>query len=98
METSIRTSLFSLLQRLSNEKGWASGRSIETLGERLIGQIFKECAMNNYTGKELFVTGRQLVTILGKASGVPYASIRMPGVQTPMGAKVMTLKDLETSE
>jgi SpoVK/Ycf46/Vps4 family AAA+-type ATPase len=98
METSIRTSLFSLLQRLSNDKGWASGRSIETLGERLIGQIFKECAMNNYTGKDLFVTGRQLVTILGKASGVPYASIRMPGVQTPMGAKVMTLKDLETSE
>ncbi|RFN47708.1 hypothetical protein FIE12Z_8045 [Fusarium flagelliforme] len=98
METTIRTSLFSLLQRLSNDKGWASGRSIETLGERLIGQIFKECAMNNYTGKDLFVTGRQLVTILGQASGVPYASIRMPGVQAPMGAKVMTLKDLETSE
>ncbi|KAJ4019062.1 hypothetical protein NW752_004802 [Fusarium irregulare] len=98
METTIRTSLFSLLQRLSNDKGWASGRSIETLGERLIGQIFKECAMNNYTGKDLFVTGRQLVTILGQASGVPYASIRMPGAQAPMGAKVMTLKDLETSE
>ncbi|PTD08788.1 hypothetical protein HYE67_004660 [Fusarium culmorum] len=98
METSIRTSLFSLLQRLSNDKGWASGRSIETLGEQLIAQIFKECAINNFTGKDLFVTGRQLVTILGKASGVPYASIRMPGVQAPMGAKVMTLKDLETSE
>ncbi|SPJ88693.1 related to stage V sporulation protein K [Fusarium torulosum] len=98
METYTRTSLFSLLQRLSNDKGWASGRSIETLGERLIGHIFKECAMKGYTGKELVVSGRELVTILGQASGVPYASIKMRGGQIPMGAKVMTLKDLETSE
>ncbi|KAF5642693.1 ESX-1 secretion system 1 [Fusarium sp. NRRL 52700] len=98
MDTTIRTSLFSLLQRLSNDKGWASGRSIETLGERLIGHIFKECAIKGYTGKDLIVSGRELVTILGQASGVPYASIRMRGGQIPMGAKVMTLKDLETSE
>ncbi|WZH42512.1 P-loop containing nucleoside triphosphate hydrolase protein [Fusarium acuminatum] len=98
MDTYTRTSLFSLLQRLSNDKGWASGRSIETLGERLIGHIFKECAMKGYTGKELVVSGRELVTILGQASGVPYASIKMRGGQIPMGAKVMTLKDLETSE
>ncbi|KAF4988297.1 hypothetical protein FGRMN_9848 [Fusarium graminum] len=98
METYTRTSLFSLLQRLSNDKGWASGRSIETLGERLIGHIFKECAMKGYTGKDLVVSGRELVTILGQASGVPYASIKMRGGQIPMGAKVMTLKDLETSE
>ncbi|KAF4954616.1 hypothetical protein FSARC_12056 [Fusarium sarcochroum] len=98
METTTRTSLFSLLQRLSNDKGWASGRSIETLGERLIGHIFKECAIKGYTGKELIVSGRELVTILGQASGVPYVGIRMRGGQVPMGAKVMTLKDLETSE
>ncbi|KAG5765466.1 hypothetical protein H9Q72_006449 [Fusarium xylarioides] len=98
MDTPTRTSLFSLLQRLSNDKGWASGRSIETLGERLIGHIFKECAIKGYTGKDLIVSGRELVTILGQASGVPYASIRMRGGQVPMGAKVMTLKDLETSE
>ncbi|ENH72851.1 ESX-1 secretion system protein EccA1 [Fusarium oxysporum f. sp. cubense race 1] len=98
MDTTTRTSLFSLLQRLSNDKGWASGRSIETLGERLIGHIFKECAIKGYTGKDLIVSGRELVTILGQASGVPYASIKMRGGQIPMGAKVMTLKDLETSE
>ncbi|KAF4335761.1 esx-1 secretion system 1 [Fusarium beomiforme] len=98
METTTRTSLLSLLQRLSNDKGWASGRSIETLGERLIGHIFKECAIKGYTGKDLIVSGRELVTILGQASGVPYASIKMRGGQIPMGAKVMTLKDLETSE
>ena len=98
METTTRTSLFSLLQRLSNDKGWASGRSIETLGERLIGHIFKECAIKGYTGKELIVSGRELVTILGQASGVPYVGIKMRGGQIPMGAKVMTLKDLETSE
>ncbi|KAF5022581.1 hypothetical protein F66182_5367 [Fusarium sp. NRRL 66182] len=98
METNTRTSLFSLLQRLSNDKGWASGRSIETLGERLIGHIFKECAIKGYTGKDLIVSGRELVTILGQASGVPYVGIKMRGGQIPMGAKVMTLKDLETSE
>ncbi|KAJ4269690.1 hypothetical protein NW762_001358 [Fusarium torreyae] len=98
METATRTSLFSLLQRLSNDKGWASGRSIETLGERLIGHIFKECAIKGYTGNDLIVSGRELVTILGQASGVPYVGIKMRGGQVPMGAKVMTLKDLETSE
>ncbi|KAM5380363.1 hypothetical protein ACJZ2D_003465 [Fusarium nematophilum] len=98
METITRTSLMSLLQRLSNDKGWASGRSVETLGERLIGHIFKECAMKGYTGKDLVVSGRELVTILGQTSGVPYAGVKMRGGQVPMGAKVMTLKDLETSE
>jgi SpoVK/Ycf46/Vps4 family AAA+-type ATPase len=98
MDTITRTSLFSLLQRLSNDKGWASGRSVETLGERLIGHIFKECAIKGYTGKDLSVSGRELVTILGQTSGVPYAGVKMRGGQIPMGAKVMTLKDLEKSD
>ncbi|KAF5008081.1 hypothetical protein FDECE_5630 [Fusarium decemcellulare] len=98
METITRTSLFSLLQRLSNDKGWASGRSVETLGERLIGHIFKECAIKGYTGTELVVSGRELVTIIGQTSGVPYVGVKMRGGQVPMGAKVMTLKDLETSD
>lgn len=98
MDTVVRTSLMTMLQRLGNEKGWASGRSVETLGERLIGHIFKECAIKGYTGAELVVSGRELVTILGQTSGVAHMSTKMRGGQIPMGAKIMTLKDLETSE
>jgi SpoVK/Ycf46/Vps4 family AAA+-type ATPase len=99
MDTMTRTSLMTLLNRLSNEKGWASGRSVETLGERLIGHIFKECAMKGYTGKDLSVTGKELVTILGQASGHGGAGAKKWGGQGPMGARqVMTLRDLEGYE
>ncbi|KAI5458547.1 P-loop containing nucleoside triphosphate hydrolase protein [Mariannaea sp. PMI_226] len=99
MDTITRTSLMTLLQRLSNEKGWASGRSVETLGERLIGHIFKECAMKGYTGKDLAVTGKELVTILGQASGHAGMGVKAWGGQGPMGARqVMTLRDLEGYE
>ncbi|KAK7415964.1 hypothetical protein QQX98_005537 [Neonectria punicea] len=99
MDNMTRTSLMTLLTRLSNEKGWASGRSVETLGERLIGHIFKECAMKGYTGKDLSVTGKELVTILGQASGHAGAGAKKWGGQGPMGARqVMTLRDLEGYE
>ncbi|KAH7134637.1 P-loop containing nucleoside triphosphate hydrolase protein [Dactylonectria estremocensis] len=98
MDTLTRTSLMTLLGRLSNEKGWASGRSVETLGERLIGHIFKECAMKGYAGKDLSVTGKELVTILGQASGHGGAGAKKWG-EKPMGARqVMTLRDLEGYE
>lgn len=98
MDSMTRNSLMTLLSRLSNDKGWASGRSVETLGERLIGHIFKECALKGYTGSELIVTGKELVTILGQQSGIAGVGVKSWGSQ-PMGARaVMTLKDLEKYE
>lgn len=96
MDTMTRTSLMTLLSRLSAQKGWASGRSVETLGERLIGHVFKECAMKGYTGEDLSVTGKDLVTILSQASGHAGMGVKTWGGQGPMGARqVMTLRDLE---
>lgn len=97
MDTNTRNTLVTSLSRMSTEKGWASGRSVETLGEKLIAHIFKECAINGYTGNDLTVTGKDMLTILtgsgvGQFSSSKYAS-------GPMGPRqLMTLKDLKNSE
>lgn len=99
MDSVTRRNLMAMLSRLMTEKGWASGRSVETLGERIIGHIFKECAIKGYTGKELTVSGKELVTIIGQSSGMAGAGAKTWGGQGPMGARqVMTLKDLEKYE
>lgn len=97
MDANTRNTLVTSLTRMSTEKGWASGRSVETLGEKLIAHIFKECAITGYTGKDLTVTGKDMLTILagsgvGQFSSSKYAS-------GPMGPRqLMTLKDLKNSE
>lgn len=94
MDAATRGTLLGSLSRMGADKGWASGRSVETLGEKVIAHIFKECAMKGYTGEELSVTGRDLVRILA-ASGVDSMDVRSWNSR-PMGARqVMTLKDLE---
>ncbi|KAF7562534.1 hypothetical protein G7046_g1615 [Stylonectria norvegica] len=99
MDALTRSSLMGLLSRLVADKSWASGRSVETLGERLIGHIMKECAMKGYTGAELTVSGKELVTILGQASGMGHTGVKKGFGQGPMGARqVMTLRDLEGYE
>jgi SpoVK/Ycf46/Vps4 family AAA+-type ATPase len=97
MESSTRNTLVGSLSSMSRDKGWASGRSIETLGEKLIAHIFKECAKNGYTGKDLVVSGKDLVTILA-SSGIA-APGAMRGVPGQMGPRqLMTLRDLEGYE
>jgi AAA+ superfamily predicted ATPase len=94
MDAATRGTLISSLNRMSGDKGWASGRSVETLGETVIAHIFKECAIKGYTGSELTVTGRDLVHILA-GSGVDSMSVRSWNSR-PMGPRqIMTLKDLE---
>ena len=96
MDSVTRNNLMGALQRMAGEKGWASGRSVETLGEKLIGHIFKECAVKGYTGDELRVTGKEMVAILSSSSmGTP--ALKIWSSSGPMGARaVMTLKDLES--
>lgn len=99
MDSSSRTALTALLHRLAADKSWASGRSVETLGERLIAHIFKQCALNGYAGKDLSVSGKELVTILAQADVGGSAAAKKWGTSGPMGARqVMTLKDLEGYE
>lgn len=95
MEPPTRNTILGALGKMAGEKSWASGRSVETLGEKLIAHIFKECAVKNYTGTELRVTGKDLVAIIA-TSGMGSAAAMRFGGQGPMGARqVMTLKDLE---
>lgn len=97
MDSATRGTLIGSLNRMGSDKGWASGRSVETLGEKIIAHIFKECAMKGYTGKDLTVTGKDLVRILA-GSGVDSMDVRSWNSR-PMGARqVMTLKDLEGDE
>jgi SpoVK/Ycf46/Vps4 family AAA+-type ATPase len=98
MDTPTRNALTNSLNRMSTEKGWASGRSVETLGEKVIGHIFKECAIKGYTGSELNVTGKDLITIMG-GSLMGSSGAAKWGHSGPMGARqVMTLRDLENYE
>lgn len=97
MDTNTRSTIVSSLGRMSNEKGWASGRSVETLGEKVIAHIFKECAIKGYTGKDLMVTGKDLITILAGSGIGQYGSSKY--ASGPMGPRqLMTLKDLEKHE
>ena len=97
MDANTRSTLVSSLGRMANEKGWASGRSVETLGEKLIAHIFKECAIKGYTGKELMVTGKDLLTILAGSGIGQYGPSRY--ATGPMGPRqLMTLKDLRGNE
>ncbi|KFA51101.1 hypothetical protein S40293_04737 [Stachybotrys chartarum IBT 40293] len=97
MDGVTRNTLTNSLNRMMLEKGWASGRSVETLGEKIIGHVFKECAIKGYTGKELHLTGRELVIILGASTAA--ANGHRGGVSGGMGARqVMTLRDLEGYE
>ena len=94
MDGATRATLVGSLGRMGGDKAWASGRSVETLGEKVIAHIFKQCALKGYTGAELSVTGRDLVRILAGA-GVDSMDVRSWNSR-PMGARqVMTLKDLE---
>ena len=97
MDANTRGTLVNSLSRMSNEEGWASGRSVETLGEKIIAHIFKECAIKGYTGKELMVTGRDLLTILAGSGIGQYGSSRYgTGAMGPR--QLMTLKDLRGNE
>ncbi|VUC25412.1 unnamed protein product [Clonostachys rosea] len=97
MDSATRGNLMGTLSRLNGEKGWASGRSVETLGEKLIAHIFKECAMKGYTGDELTVTGKELITILFGSVIARHGAARFNS--GPMGARqIKTLKDLEGYE
>jgi AAA+ superfamily predicted ATPase len=97
MDANTRGTLVNSLSRMSNEEGWASGRSVETLGEKIIAHIFKECAIKGYTGKELMVTGKDLLTILAGSGIGQYGSSRYgTGAMGPR--QLMTLKDLRGNE
>merc|ERR1712000_59629 len=97
MDAATRNTLLGSLQKMGSDKAWASGRSVETLGEKVIGHVFKECAMKGYMGRELTVEGRDLVRILA-GSGVDGMDVKSWNSR-PMGAKqIMTLKDLEGDE
>ncbi|KND89373.1 Uncharacterized protein TOPH_06010 [Tolypocladium ophioglossoides CBS 100239] len=98
MDGRTRNAIFDALGRMTSEKGWASGRSVETLGEKLIGHVFKECAIRGYTGKELTVSGKELAVILGLSPSWSSGAVN-GSFGRPMGARqVMTLKDLEEYE
>lgn len=98
MEPATRTALMSSFTQMTNDKAWASGRSVETLGAKVIAHVFKECAMKGYTGEELTVTAKDLITIMGGPS-VPIPGLKRWGQSGPMGARqVMTLRDLEGYE
>ncbi|KAI9147702.1 Stage V sporulation protein K [Paramyrothecium foliicola] len=98
MDAPTRNALVGSLNRMSTEKGWASGRSVETLGEKIIGHIFKECAIKGYTGSELNLSGKDLITIMGGSMAGSAGGIKWGG-GGPMGARqVMTLRDLEGYE
>lgn len=98
MDAPTRSTLLGSLNKMAADKAWASGRSVETLGEKVIAHVFKECAMKGYTGSELKVTGKDLVTIMGGAS-VAIPGLKRWGQSGPMGARqVMTLRDLEGYE
>jgi SpoVK/Ycf46/Vps4 family AAA+-type ATPase len=95
MDGKTRLALTGSLTKMAAEKDWASGRSVETLGEKIIGHIFKECAIKGYTGSELNVTGKDLITIMGGSMSGSVSGMRWGG-GGPMGARqVMTLRDLE---
>ena len=94
MDGATRATLVGSLNRMGSDKAWASGRSVETLGERVIAHIFKECALRGYTGKDLKVTGRELVAILA-GSGVDSMDVRSWNSRAMGPRQFMTLKDLE---
>jgi AAA+ superfamily predicted ATPase len=94
MDSAVRNDLLGSLCRMTREKDWASGRSVETLGDKLIGHVFKECALKGYTGKDLTVSGRDLMRILGLGGLKNGVSLRAGGRAGFGASQVMTLKDL----
>lgn len=94
MDSVTRDDLLGSLGRLAKEKEWASGRSAETLGDRVIAYVFKECAIKGYTGKELVVTGKDLLNILNLGVLKNGVSLRAHGPSTFGASQVRTLKDL----
>ena len=94
MDSATRNDLLGSLSRMTQEKDWASGRSVETLGDRLIGHVFKECALKGYTGKDLKVSGRDVLRILGLGGLKNGVALRAGGRAGFGASQVMTLKDL----
>lgn len=94
MDSATRNDLVGSLSRMTQEKDWASGRSVETLGDRLIGHVFKECALKGYTNKELKVSGRDVLKILGLGGLKNGVALRAGGRAGFGASHVMTLKDL----
>ncbi|KAK0384621.1 hypothetical protein NLU13_8707 [Sarocladium strictum] len=94
MDSAMRNDLLGSLCRLTREKDWASGRSVETLGDKLIGHVFKECALKGYTGKDLTVSGRDVMRILGLGGLKNGVSLRAGGRAGFGASQVMTLRDL----
>ena len=93
MDSTSRGALYGSLNRMGDKEGWASGRSVETLGATVIAHIFKECAIKGYTGNQLDVSGKDLLQILATSGVEPMAAKSWNS--RPMGARqVMTLKDL----
>jgi SpoVK/Ycf46/Vps4 family AAA+-type ATPase len=98
MDAATRTALTGSLSRMSAQKGWASGRSVETLGEKIIGHVFKECAIKGYAGSELNVSGKDLVAIMGGSVTSPLGAAKWGGGHAMGARQVMTLRDLEKYE
>lgn len=94
MDPTVRNDLLGSLSRMTTQKGWASGRSVETLGDKLIGHVFKECALNNYTGSDLKLSARDVLRILGLGGLKNGVSLRTGGRAGFGASQVMTLKDL----
>ncbi|KAG9251149.1 P-loop containing nucleoside triphosphate hydrolase protein [Emericellopsis atlantica] len=78
MDSTTRDTLLTGLAKLGTDESWASGRSVETLGERVIAHVFKECAMKGYTGAELEVNGRDLISILADSGMEERSGRRRP--------------------
>ncbi|KAI0183393.1 P-loop containing nucleoside triphosphate hydrolase protein [Xylaria flabelliformis] len=52
------------MMRLSASKNWASGRSIESIAERIMAKVFKRCAIENDATGPMIVTAEELSTLL----------------------------------
>lgn len=94
MDAATRNALLGALASMARDKNWASGRSAETLGEKVIAHVFTECAKKRYTGDQLVVTGKEMLSILASSGMASPGFVRVG--TGPMGPRqLMTLRDLE---
>lgn len=79
MDFVVWNDLFGFFCWMICEKDWVSGCSVEILGDKFIGYVFKECVLKGYIGKDFIVFGCDLMCIFGFGGLKNGVSLRVGG-------------------